>query len=309
MRSVVALAGGVGGAKLALGFSQILCPDELTVIVNTADDDRFYGLHVSPDLDTVMYTLAGVSNVEMGWGLKDESFRTLGKLKEYGLDAWFNLGDLDLATHLFRTQMIDEGKTLSEVCAKLTDALGVRHRLLPVTDDPIRTMIETDDGMMSFQEYFVKNRCDPVVRSISFAGSENCRITDDTKESLVNMDLLVFCPSNPFLSLAPILSVPGFREMLGSYSGKSIAVSPIVGGKAIKGPAAKILQELGHDVSSLGVARQYVGLCDIFIIDEIDVSMKESIESLGMEVFVTKTVMQTNQEKQQLAEFIQNIST
>jgi len=309
MRSVVALAGGVGGAKLALGFSQTLCPDELTLIVNTADDDRFYGLHVSPDLDTVMYTLAGVSNVEMGWGLKDESFRTLGKLQEYGVDAWFNLGDLDLATHLFRTHMMDEGKTLSEACSKLAEALGVRHRLLPATDDPIRTMVETDAGMMSFQEYFVKNRCEPIVKSIAFEGSQNCRITNDAKESLLNMDLLVFCPSNPFLSLAPILSVPGFREMVESYSGKSVAVSPIVGGKAIKGPAAKILRELGHDVSSLGVARQYVGLCDTFIIDEIDVSMKRSIESLGMEVFVTKTVMQTKQEKKQLAEFILDIST
>jgi len=255
-----------------------------------------------------MYTLAGVSNMEMGWGLQNESFRTLGKLKEYGADTWFNLGDLDLATHLFRTQLMDEGKTLTEVCAKLTEALGVRHRLLPATDDPIRTMVQTDDGIMSFQEYFVKNRCEPVVKSIDFEGFQNCRITKDAKESLIDMDLLVFCPSNPFLSLAPILAVPEFREIVQSYQGKSVAVSPIVGGKAIKGPAAKILQELGHDVSSLGVARQYVGLCDTFIIDEIDVSMKQSIESLGMEVFVTKTVMETNQEKKQLAEFILDIS-
>ena len=308
MRSVVALAGGVGGAKLALGFSQTLDPDELTVIINTADDDRFYGLHVSPDLDTVMYTLAGVSNVEMGWGLQDESFRVLGKLKEYGADAWFNLGDLDLATHLFRTQMMDEGKTLTEVCVKLTEALGVRHKLLPATDDSIRTMVQTDDGIMPFQEYFVKNRCEPIVKSIDFEGSQNCRITKEAKESLMDMDLLVFCPSNPFLSLAPILAVPGFRKIVQSYSGKSVAVSPIVGGKAIKGPAAKILKELGHDVSSLGVARQYVGLCNTFIIDEIDASMKQNIESLGMEVFVTKTVMETNQDKKQLAEFILDIS-
>ena len=308
MRSVVALAGGVGGAKLALGISQILDPDELTVIINTADDDEFYGLHVSPDFDTVMYTLAGVSNVETGWGLQDESFRTLGRLKQYGVDAWFNLGDLDFATHLFRTQMMGEGKTLSEACTKLAQALGVRHRLLPATDDPIRTMVETEDGIMSFQEYFVKNRCEPVVKSIGFEGSNSCRINNDAKEFLMNMDLLVFCPSNPFLSLAPILSVPGFRKIVESYPGKSVAVSPIVGGKAIKGPAAKILQELGHDVSSLGVARQYVGLCDTFIIDDQDVSMKQSIESLGMEVFVTKTIMNSNQEKIQLAEFILDIS-
>lgn len=308
MRSVVALAGGVGGAKLALGFSYILGPEELTVIVNTADDDRFYGLHISPDLDTVMYTLAGVSNAERGWGLQEESFRTLGRLREYGVDAWFNLGDLDLATHLLRTQMLDEGKTLSEICAKLTDSLGVQHRLLPATDDSIRTMVETDIGIMTFQEYFVKNRCEPLVKSINFEGSENCQITNEVKQSLNRMDLLVFCPSNPFVSLAPILSVPGFKELVESYPGKSVAVSPIVGGKAIKGPAAKMLKELGHDVSSLGVARQYVDLCDTFIIDEIDVSLKAGIEALGMEVLVTNTIMETDQDKKQFAEFILNIS-
>ena len=308
MKSVVALAGGVGGAKLALGFSHILGSEELTVVVNTADDDRFYGLHVSPDLDTVLYTLAGVSNAEMGWGLAGESFRTLDRLKEYGVDAWFNLGDLDLATHLYRTKMLDEGKTLSEVCQQLAKSLGVEHKILPVTDSPIKTMVETQDGIMSFQEYFVKNRCDPIVKSIDFNGSSNCTVTSQVREAVLDMDLLVFCPSNPFVSIAPILSVPGFKEMIESFSGKSIGVSPIVGGEAIKGPAAKMLKELGHDVSPVGVARQYVGLCNTFIIDEKDVDLKQEIESLGMNVFVTQTIMETDQDKKRLAEYILEIS-
>ena len=308
MKSVVALAGGVGGAKLALGFSHILGSEELTVVVNTADDDRFYGLHVSPDLDTVLYTLAGVSNAEMGWGLAGESFRTLDRLKEYGVDAWFNLGDLDLATHLYRTKMLDEGKTLSEVCQQLARSLGVEHKILPVTDSPIKTMVETQDGIMSFQEYFVKNRCDPIVKSIDFNGSSNCTVTPGVRRAVLNMDLLVFCPSNPFVSIAPILSVPGFKEMIESFSGKSIGVSPIVGGEAIKGPAAKMLKELGHDVSPVGVARQYVGLCNTFIIDEKDVDLKQEIESLGMNVFVTQTIMETDQDKKRLAEYILEIS-
>lgn len=308
MKSVVALAGGVGGAKLALGFSHILGPEELTVVVNTADDDHFYGLHVSPDLDTVLYTLAGVSNAEMGWGLAGESFRTLDRLKEYGVDAWFNLGDLDLATHLYRTKMLDEGKTLSEVCQQLARSLGVEHKILPVTDSPIKTMVETQDGIMSFQEYFVKNRCEPIVKSIDFNGSSNCTVTPGVRRAVLNMDLLVFCPSNPFVSIAPILSVPGFKEMIESFSGKSIGVSPIVGGEAIKGPAAKMLKELGHDVSPVGVARQYVGLCNTFIIDEKDVDLKQEIESLGMNVFVTQTIMETDQDKKRLAEYILEIS-
>ena len=308
MKSVVALAGGVGGAKLALGFSHILGPEELTVVVNTADDDHFYGLHVSPDLDTVLYTLAGVSNAEMGWGLAGESFRTLDRLKEYGVDAWFNLGDLDLATHLYRTKMLDEGKTLSEACQQLARSLGVEHKILPVTDSPIKTMVETQDGIMSFQEYFVKNRCDPIVKSIDFNGSSNCTVTPGVRQAVLNMDLLVFCPSNPFVSIAPILSVPGFKEMIESFSGKSIGVSPIVGGEAIKGPAAKMLKELGHDVSPVGVARQYVGLCNTFIIDEKDVDFKQEIESLGMNVFVTQTIMETDQDKKRLAEYILEIS-
>ena len=308
MKSVVALAGGVGGAKLALGFSHILGSEELTVVVNTADDDCFYGLHVSPDLDTVLYTLAGVSNVEMGWGLAGESFRTLERLKEYGVDAWFNLGDLDLATHLYRTKMLEEGKTLSEVCLQLAKSLGVEHKILPVTDSPIKTMVETQDGIMSFQEYFVKNRCEPIVTSIDFNGSSNCTVTPGVRRAVLNMDLLVFCPSNPFVSIAPILSVPGFKEMIESFSGKSIGVSPIVGGEAIKGPAAKMLKELGHDVSPVGVARQYVGLCNTFIIDEKDVDLKQEIESLGMNVFVTQTIMETDQDKKRLAEYILEIS-
>ncbi|MCI0441173.1 MAG: 2-phospho-L-lactate transferase [Chloroflexi bacterium] len=301
---VLALAGGVGGAKLALGLSRALGPDELAIVVNTGDDEEFYGLHVSPDLDTVMYTLAGLSNPDTGWGLAGDTFQTLERLKAYGADAWFNLGDRDFATHIRRTDMLRQGYTLSQITESLRRALGVLHPIIPMSDDRVRTMVATDEGELRFQEYFVKRRCEPVVKSLRFDGAERARPSPGFIEALESADLLVMCPSNPFLSIAPILAVPGVRERIEGFDGLRVAVSPIVGGQAIRGPAAKMLRELGHDVSCVGVAKQYVGLCDVFVIDVADTQLRDAISSLGMSVQVTDTVMNADADKERLARHI-----
>ena len=301
---VLALAGGVGGAKLALGLSRVLAPDELTIVVNTGDDEEFYGLHVSPDLDTVMYTMAGVANPETGWGLAGDTFQASERLNAYGAETWFSLGDKDLATHVRRSELLKRGHTLSEVTASLQSALGVEHAVVPMSDDRVRTMVATAGGELAFQAYFVKHRCEPAVTGVRFAGAEHSRPSPAFADALEQARSLVFCPSNPFLSVAPILAVPGVRGRVERFPGLRVAVSPIVGGEALRGPAAKMLGELGHDVSCAGVAKQYVGLCDVFVIDEVDRSHSSEIESLGMRVEVADTVMTTDQDKVRLARFI-----
>ena len=301
---VLALAGGVGGAKLALGLSRVLSPDELTIVVNTGDDEEFYGLHVSLDLDTVMYTLAGVSNPETGWGMVGETFQALEGLKAYGADAWFGLGDKDLATHIRRTDMLRDGHTLSEVTRSLSPALGIRHPIVPMTDNRVRTKLTTELGELAFQEYFVKLRCEPIVKSLGFEGADVASPAPAFSQALEQSGAIVFCPSNPFVSVAPILAVPGVSNGIREFGGLRVGVSPIIGGKALKGPAAKMLEELGHDVSCVGVAAQYVGLCDVFIIDEEDCAAGPRIEELGMRVEVTDTIMNTEEDKVRLAKFI-----
>lgn len=301
---ILALAGGVGGAKLALGLCGVLEPDQLSIVVNTGDDEEFHGLHVSPDVDTVMYTLAGISNTEMGWGIEGESFRTLERLRQYGADAWFNLGDLDLATHIRRTHLLSQGQALSQVTQSLCTALGVRHAVFPMSDDSVRTVLSTDMGDLAMQTYFVQNRSEPVVSHIRFVGADDARPSPAFATALATSEALVFCPSNPFISVAPILAVQGVQKAIESFQGRRVAVSPIVGGQAIKGPAAKLLRELGHDVSCVGVARQYVGLCDVFVIDEQDRHLALQIEQLGMKVEITNTIMSTYDDKVRLAHFI-----
>ena len=301
---VLALAGGVGGAKLALGLSDILDDGSLAIVVNTGDDEEFYGLHVSPDLDTVMYTLGGIANPDTGWGISGETFRSLNRLKQYGADTWFNLGDLDMATHIRRTQLLGQGNTLSEVTSNLCSSLGITHPIFPMTDDILKTIVVTEVGDMSFQEYFVKNRCEPRVISLKFDSPSECRPSPGFVTALDESDLLVFCPSNPFLSVDPILAIPGVRKKIENFRGTRIAVSPIVGGEAIKGPAGKILRELGHEVSCVGVAKRYVEVCDVFIIDNLDVDLASSIENLGMRVVVTNTIMNNDKEKTSLAQEI-----
>ena len=298
---VLALAGGVGGAKLALGLRDILDEESLAIVVNTGDDEEFFGLHVSPDLDTVMYTLGGIANPDTGWGISGETFSSLNRLRQYGADTWFNLGDLDMATHIRRTQLLGQGNTLSEVTNSLCSSLGIAHSIFPMTDDTLRTVVITEISEMSFQEYFVKNRCDPRVISLRFDSPSECSPSPGFVTALNESDLLVFCPSNPFLSVDPILAVPGVRKKIENFRGARVAVSPIVGGEAIKGPAGKILRELGHEVSCVGVAKRYVDLCDVFIIDNVDADLASTIEKLGMRVVVTNTIMNNDQEKRTLA--------
>ena len=301
---VLALAGGVGGAKLALGLRDILDEESLAIVVNTGDDEEFFGLHVSPDLDTVMYTLGGIANPDTGWGISGETFRSLNRLRQYGADTWFNLGDLDMATHIRRTQLLGQGNTLSEVTNSLCSSLGIAHSIFPMTDDTLRTVVITEISEMSFQEYFVKNRCDPRVISLRFDSPSECSPSPGFVTALNESDLLVFCPSNPFLSVDPILAVPGVRKKIENFRGARVAVSPIVGGEAIKGPAGKILRELGHEVSCVGVAKRYVDLCDVFIIDNVDADLASTIAKLGMRVVVTNTIMNNDQEKRTLAQEI-----
>ena len=301
---VVALAGGIGGAKLALGLSRILSPEELTIVVNTGDDEEFYGLHVSPDVDTVMYTLAGVANPETGWGLQGDTFQALGMLGMYGAPTWFNLGDRDLATHLRRSELLAKGHTLTEVTELLCSSLGVHHPVVPMTDHRVRTMVSTAEGELPFQVYFVERRCEPVVESIRFDGAESASPSPAFDAALGRAASLVVCPSNPFVSIAPILALPDVRRRIKRFHGPRIAVSPIVGSRAIQGPAAKMLNELGREVSCVSVAEQYSDLCDIFIIDEVDQSLSDEVEALGMAVRVTGTVMTTEEEKVSLARYI-----
>ena len=298
---VLALAGGVGGAKLCLGLARALPTDALRIVVNTGDDEDFYGLRVCPDMDTVMYTLAGMSNTETGWGIAGESFTTLSALERIGQDPWFMLGDQDMATHIVRSDILRRGGTLSQATDYLRRWLGVECPIIPMSDDRVRTMVETDEGMLPFQTYFVKLRCEPRVSDIRFEGADGAAMSSGFSESLEECDVLVVCPSNPYLSVAPILSVPGVRERIEAFDGVRVAVSPIVGGEALKGPAAKLLEEMGEDVSCVGVARQYAGLCDIFVLDEVDRHLADEVSALGMEALVLDTVMTTDEDKTRLA--------
>ena len=300
----LALAGGVGGAKLALGLSKILPPSELSIVVNTGDDEEFHGMHVSPDVDTVMYTLAGLSNPETGWGISGETFQALERLRAFGADTWFNLGDKDLATHIRRTDLLRQGYTLSEVAQSLRMALGVTHPIVPMSDDPVRTILMTDIGELPMQTWFVKHRCEPAVSAIRFDGADEAQPAPEFARSLRESDALVFCPSNPFVSVAPILAIPGVRDAIRNFKGLRVAVSPIVGGQAVKGPAAKMMGELGIESSCVGVAGQYQGLCDVFVLDDVDSDRAEDIEALGMRAAVTNTMMFADADKSRLAKYI-----
>ena len=301
---VLALAGGVGGAKLALGLSHVLPPEDLIIVVNTGDDEEFHGLHVSPDLDTVMYTLSGLADPERGWGLSGETFQALQMLSAYGAPTWFNLGDRDLATHLRRTQLLRQGRSLSDVTRELCSRLGILHTVASMTDDQVRTIVETSEGALAFQDYFVRRRCEPEATAVRFRGAGDAQPSPALDEALNNARALVFCPSNPFLSIDPILAVADVRERVRRFDGPRVVVSPIVGGAALRGPAAKMMRELGHPVSSVGVARKYLGLCDHFIIDNADVDEQGKISALRMKPHVTNTVMNSTDDKITLARYI-----
>ena len=298
---VLALAGGVGGAKLAAGLEAALQPGDLSVVVNTADDFDLWGLRICPDLDTVMYTLAGIANPETGWGIAGESFGALEMLARYGEDTWFKLGDRDLATHVLRTTKLRSGEPLTRVTADLSGALGVESAMLPMCDEPVATVLDTPDGPLEFQEYFVRRRQRDEVLGMWLQGVGDARPTEAVLRALAGADLVVLCPSNPVVSIGPILAVPGMREALASSSVPKIAVSPIVGGRALKGPADRMLASLGHEVSSVGVSRMYEGLVSGMVIDGVDHGERLGIEALGMRVLVTAVIMRDEPDRVRLA--------
>ena len=296
---VVALAGGVGGAKLVYGLSKILTPEQLIIIGNVGDDFELYGLHISPDLDTVMYTLAEVANPDTGWGLADDTWQMFDMLRVYGDDAWFRLGDRDLATHLLRTQWLRQGLSLTAVTARLAGALGVLQPLLPVTDDPLATIVDTEEqGTLAFQEYFVRHRWQPTVRRYWFRGAEQARMAEPAAAALRDADVIVVCPSNPVLSIEPILTVPGMRDTLRNRRGPCVAVSPFIGGRAVKGPAEKLMREMGLDISPRGLMDYYGEMLDGLV---VDISDREQSQKLEKPVLVTQTLMQSVEDKARLA--------
>ena len=298
---IVALAGGIGASKLLLGLHRMMDPRDLTVIVNTGDDIVLHGLSISPDLDIVTYTLAGQVNPDTGWGFRDETFRALGQLAVYGRPQWFHLGDRDLATHIHRTAMLRAGAPLSEVSDSIRQALGVRARILPMCEEPVPTIIDTDQGRLHFQEYLVERRAEPIVRAISFDGIERAHPAPGVLEALEGARRIVICPSNPLISIGPILAVPGVRDAMRKRRTHVVAVCPIVGGKSLKGPSDQMLAQLGHDVSALGVGRMYQDICGTMVIDPIDSAQGPAIESLGVEVVIHPTVMRNLEDKELLA--------
>jgi len=295
------LAGGVGGAKLAQGFARLLPDSRLRVIVNTADDFRLYGLAISPDIDTVTYTLAGVANPAQGWGIAGDTRHTLDAIARLGGESWFLLGDQDFATHILRTHRLAQGEPLSRITAAFAEALGIGPRILPMTDQPVATVLETPDGPLAFQDYFVARRQADDVLGVTFAGIDAARPAPGVLDALADAEVVVVAPSNPIVSVGPILAVDGVRDALATARGVRIAVSPIVGGKALKGPADKMLATLGHEVSSLGVARIYAGLIDILAIDHADADQAAAIEALGIRTIVTNTIMGGPEDRQRLA--------
>ena len=304
MPRVVALAGGVGGAKLAHGLAAVLAPGELTVIVNTADDEEFHGLLVCPDHDTVLYTLAGLADRERGWGLAGETWAAAGMLERLGEPAWFRLGDTDLAVHVHRTRRLRAGDRLTAVNRDIQRALGVTTPILPMADEPVRTRVLTPDGWLAFQEYFVRLHQAPDVLEVAFAGIEAARPTPEVVAALEAAEAIVLCPSNPFVSIGPILAVPGMRGLLDAARARGVrvaAVSPLVGGRALRGPADRMAASLGGEASATGIARLYAGLVDALLIDDVDAAEAPAIARLGIEPVVGPTVMGDDASRASLA--------
>jgi len=305
MKKYVVLCGGVGAARFLEGLVNVVDPESVTAIVNTGDDDEFYGLYVSPDVDIVIYTLAGVVNKKQGWGFEDETFNCQSILAKYGHETWFKLGDKDLATHIHRTYLLKNGYTLAEITDNIRKAWGVKTKIIPMTNAFVRTKLITEMGELAFEEYFVKHKYQVEVYEVKFEGIENAKPAPGVIEAIEEADGIIIAPSNPIVSIAPILSVKGIREAIISSKAKKVAISPIIGGKTIKGPADRLLKSLGHEVSAKGVARLYSDFLDVFVIDNIDAHLKEEIESeLGIEVVVTNTIMKTLEDKKRLASVV-----
>jgi LPPG:FO 2-phospho-L-lactate transferase len=297
---IIALSGGVGGAKLALGLSRILPPEELLVVVNTGDDFEHLGLSISPDIDTVAYTLAGLANRELGWGRHDETWSFMETMESLGGETWFRLGDRDVALHVERSRRLRNGESLSAVTADLCRRLGVGPRVLPMSDDPVRTRLLTADGWIDFQEYFVHRRCEPVVKELDFHGAATAKAHPDFLSSLADpaLQAVVICPSNPFISVEPILAIPGVRAAMAACKAPVIAVSPIIAGRAVKGPTAKMMTELGLDATAGTVAQRYADLLDGYVIDHADMA---EVVSIDARVTLAQTLMTTMEDREALA--------
>ena len=304
---ITALGGGVGASRLLLGLYQVSDPAALTIIVNTGDDIELHGLKISPDLDIVTYTLAGIVDPAKGWGIRGETFHALKRLAGYGRANWFNLGDRDLATHIHRTAMLAEGKTLAEAAELIRTALGVRARILPMSNDAVPTIIESKEGPLHFQEYLVKRRAKPVVKGVCFKGVEAARPAPGVLEAIREASRIIICPSNPLISIGPILAVPGVREQLRIRKPYVFAVCPIVAGKSLKGPSDKMLTQLGHEAAALGVAKLYADFTGTFVIDSADKAQAVDISTLGMKVAILPTVMKTRAQKDKLARALLNL--
>jgi LPPG:FO 2-phospho-L-lactate transferase len=303
MRTVL-LAGGTGGAKLAHGLQQVLPPGDLSVIVNVGDDTERHGLPVCPDLDTILYTLAGLADAEQGWGVAGDTYTAMGMLERYGEETWFRIGDADLATHLPRAELLRRGDSLTDATAAMAEALRVPSHILPATDDRLRTVIQTDAGHLDFQTYFVRNRQADAVRGLHFDGAEAARPTPAALAALAAAELIVIGPSNPLVSIGPILAIAGYREALEEAAVPRIGVSGIVAGRAIRGPADRMLATLGHEPTARGVAELYRGLLDTFVIDEADAALAPRIAELGMRPVVLPTIMRSDADRAHLAESI-----
>jgi LPPG:FO 2-phospho-L-lactate transferase len=300
---IVALAGGVGGAKLAHGLAQILAPEDLTVIVNTGDDFEHLGMYISPDLDTVCYTLAGLANPETGWGRINETWNTIANIEKLGGPNWFRLGDQDIATHLERTRRMKAGQSLSQITKDFCAAWRINHTVLPMSDSPVRTMVDTDEGELAFQEYFVHRHCEPRVKGFRFEGVDSAEPVIGAREAIESAEAIVICPSNPWVSVDPILRVLASALIQKGEEKKVIAVSPIIGGQAVKGPAAKMYTELGIEPSALAVAEHYRDLLSGFVLDNVDRQLSDKIET---KTLVTNTLMNNSSERARLATDVLN---
>lgn len=298
---IVVLAGGVGAARFLQGVTQVVPQQELTVIVNTGDDRDFYGLHVSPDIDIVLYTLAGMVDESHGWGIRDDTHYTMQQLTSYGNEDWFLLGDRDLATHIHRTNLLRQGKTLSEVTEDLRSHLGLALRVLPMSDQPVTTHIQTPAGLLHFQEYMVKRRTTDAVQGVVFVGASEAKPAPGVLDAIKEAEAILIAPSNPIVSIGTLLAVPGIHDALHEAQGMVVAVSPIIGGATIKGPADKLMSGLGMDVSAIGVARCYRDFLDVMVIDEQDAQLSAAIEDLGIPTLVTNTIMRDDTSKAALA--------
>jgi LPPG:FO 2-phospho-L-lactate transferase len=300
---ITALAGGVGAARFLTGLLKIV-KDDVSVIVNTGDDIEMFGLHISPDVDIVAYTLAGIVDEEKGWGIKGDTFQALEMLKKLGLETWFALGDKDFATHIFRTNLLRRGFTLSQATDEICHGLGLKAKLLPMTNDKFETMIRIEEGYVHFEEYFVKRRSSEKVLGVKFVGAESAKPSPGVVDSILDANVVIICPSNPIVSIGTILSVDGIRNALGKTKAGVVGISPIVAGASIKGPADKIMRGLGFEVSAFGVAKLYSDFLDTFVIDNLDTTEKSRIENLGIRVKTTNTIMKNLENKVQLAKVV-----